>query len=203
MGTGDPAVDEDEHMAEAGESTADEPTEEEPTEDVDDEDEPPRPPRRWLGTVLVLVVILVAALVTGALHLRSVLDYRATDDRRDAIMSVAREVAELSYSLDYQSFPRQVSRIIAASTGNYRKGLVDGAKGLGYLLSEGKVRSTCTVTAAGIERDDENTATVLFAITTRLTNTEIRQPQTRYYRVAIGLVRQGDQWLVQSNDVVA
>lgn len=166
-------------------------------------DDSPPPPTRWLVTTLVLVALLVASLVTGALHLRSVLDYRATADRRDAIMSVAREVAELSYSLDYQSFPRQVSKIVAATTGDYRKGLVDSSKGLQHLLTEGKVKSTCTITAAGIERDDDNTATVLFSITTRVTNTEVQQPKVRHYRVAIGLTRQGDQWLVQSNDVIA
>jgi Mce-associated membrane protein len=174
----------------------------ESTEDTSAE-EPPRRPTRWLVTMLVLVALLAASLVTGALHLGSVLDYRATAERRDAIMSVAREVAELSYSLDYESFPRQVSKIVSATTGDYRKGLIDSTKGLQHLLTEGKVRSTCTITAAGIERDDENTATVLFSITTRVTNTEIQQPQVRHYRVAIGLTRQGDQWLVQSNDVIA
>jgi Mce-associated membrane protein len=166
------------------------------------EPEPP-PPRRWLVAVAALVVLLVGSVVAGGFLLSSVLDQRAVTARRDAILSVAREVAQVSYSLDYERFPEQVSKIAAETTGNYRQGLLDSSKGLQYILTQGKVKSSCDVTAAGVERDDDNTATVLLSITTRVTNTELKVPQTRYYRVAIGLVRQGPQWLVQSNDVIA
>jgi Mce-associated membrane protein len=96
-----------------------------------------------------------------------------------------------------------VSKIVVLTTGNYRQGLIDSTNGLQYVLAQGKVKSSATITAAGIERDDENTATVLLSITTQVTNSEIQVPQARHYRVAIGLIRQGSQWLVQSNDVIA
>lgn len=156
---------------------------------------------RWPAAVLVLV--LAGSLGVGGWQLSSVLDHRDVTARRDAVLSVAREVAQLSYSLDYESFSAQLPKIAAETTGNYRQGLLDSAKGLGYILTQGKVKSSCTITAAGVERDDDNTATVLLSITTRVTNTEIKVPQVRYYRVAIALVRQGPQWLVQSNDVIA
>lgn len=156
---------------------------------------------RWLGGALGLV--LMASLVVGGILLHSVLDHRAENARRDAILTVARNAAQTSYSLDYEAFPQQVSQIVAETTGTYRKGLIDSTDGLRYILTQGKVKSSCTITAAGIERADENTATVLLSITARITNTEIQVPQVRHYRVAIGLLRQGSQWLVQSNDVIA
>ena len=168
-----------------------------------DDTAPPNRPTRWLAGILGLALVLLAALVTGGILLGSVLDHNDAITRRDAILSVANDVAQASYSLDYETFPDQVSHIIAATTGNYRQGLIDSTDGLKYVLTQGKVKSSCTITASGVERDDENTATVLLSITTRVTNAEIQVPQVRHYRVAIGLIRQGSQWLVQSNDVIA
>jgi Mce-associated membrane protein len=168
-----------------------------------EEDPAPRTAKRWLISVAALVVVLVAALVVGLILLLPVLDYRDVAGRRDAILAVARDAAQRSYSLDYESFPQESGKLIAQSTGNYRQGLIDASQGLQHILTQGKVKSTCVITAAGIERDDENTATVLLSITSSVTNTEIQTPQIRYYRVAINLIRQGDQWLIQSNDVIA
>lgn len=188
-----------------GEPVEDESAKEpEPIEDESaTEPAPPRRPTGWLAGMLGLALVMVIALVAGGILLRSVLDYREDTARRDAILSVARDVGQLSYSLDYETFPEQVSKIVAATTGNYRQGLIDSTDGLQYILTQGKVKSSCTITAAGIERDDENTATVLLSITTQVTNAETQVPQVRHYRVAIGLIRQGSQWLVQSNDVIA
>ncbi|KAA9163658.1 hypothetical protein FPZ12_009165 [Amycolatopsis acidicola] len=167
------------------------------------EEKPPPSPKRWLIGMLVLLLVLTAALVTGGILLRPVQEYRSAGDRRDAILAAAKDVAQLSYSLDYETFPQQSSKIAGATTGSYRQGLLDSSQGLGSILSQGKVKSNATITAAGVEKDDANTATVLMSITVQITNTELKTPQTRYYRVAIGLVRQGAQWLVQSNDVIA
>jgi Mce-associated membrane protein len=167
------------------------------------DDPAPRRATRWVLSVFVLVVVLVAAVVAGLILLRPVLDYRDVAARRDAILSVARDAAQRSYSLDYESFPQESAKLIAQSAGKYRQGLIDATQGLQHILTQGKVKSTCVITAAGIERDDENTATVLLSITSSVTNTEVTTPQPRIYRVAINLVRQGDQWLLQSNDVIA
>ncbi|NKQ51557.1 hypothetical protein HFP15_01535 [Amycolatopsis sp. K13G38] len=186
----------------AQEAVEAEAAEQEPEARAEETAAPPRS-ATWFVAALVLAVVLTASLVVGGLLLRSVLDYRATADRRAAILSVATDVARQSYSLDYQTFPQQMPKIVAATTGAYRQGLIDSQQGLQYILTQGKVRSTCTITASGVERADDNSATVLFAITTHVTNTEITTPRDRFYRVAIGLVRQGETWLVQSNDVIA
>lgn len=164
---------------------------------------PPRRARGWLVAVVSLVVLLVVSLVVGVVLLRPVLDHRGVTERRDAILSAARDVAQRSYSLDFETFPQESAKIIGSTTGNYRQGLIDTVPGLQHILTQGKVKSTCTITAAGIERDDENTATVLLSISSSVTNTEIQIPQVRIYRVAMNLERQGSQWLVQSNDVIA
>lgn len=159
--------------------------------------------RGWLTSMVVLLVVLVISLVVGGIKLHSVLDYRAATDRREAILSVSRDVAQRSYALDYESFPKQSSEIISRTTGRYRQGLVNASKGLQDLLKKGKVKSTCTITATGIERADENSATVLFSINSRVTNTEVKAPKVRSYRVAMQLTRQDDKWLVASNNVIA
>jgi Mce-associated membrane protein len=162
-----------------------------------------RSARRWLVAVLALAFVLTLLLVCGGLLLNTLLSHRATDARREAILSVARDVAQVSYSLDYESFPQQAAKIISETSGNYRQGMINSQQGLQYILTEGKVKSTCAITAAGIERDDDNTATVLLSITSQVTNTEVKVPQTRVYRVSMSLERQGDRWLVAGNDVIA
>lgn len=166
--------------------------------------ESPRPRATgWLVAVTIVALVLAGAIVAGILELRTVNRYRDHNAQRDAILGVAKELAQVSYSLDYEKYPQQSTHIADLSTGKFRQGVVDSAQGLGSLLTQGKVKSTCEITGAGIEQDDGNTATVLLSITTHLTNTQIQTPQNRDYRVAIGLVRQGEQWLVQSNDVIA
>lgn len=186
--------------------TDDVPAEDVATDDADRDsaaDEPPRPATGWLIAVTALAVLLVGSLVMGFVLGRSVLDYRAVGARQAAILSVARDVAQRSYSLDYQSFPQQSAKIIAETTGSYRQGMINSEPGLQYILTQGKVKSTCTITAAGIERDDGNTATVLLSITSTVTNTQVRTPEVRFYRVSMSLLRQGTQWFVESNDVIA
>ncbi|MBE9373314.1 hypothetical protein IQ251_02530 [Saccharopolyspora sp. HNM0983] len=160
-------------------------------------------PIRWVVGMGALVIVLSSSLVAGGMLLTSVLDYRAAADRRAEITSVARDMAQLSYSLDHQTFPKQVDQLASMTTGEYRQGLIDGRDGLRYILEQGKVKSSSDISAVGVERNDANSATVLLSVTTHITNTELKTPQTRHYRVAIGLVRQGPRWLVKSNDVIA
>lgn len=162
-----------------------------------------QPAGRWLVAVLSLAFVLLLLLIAAGFLLQKLLADSAAGARREAILSVAHEVAQRSYSLDYESFPQEASKIISQTTGNYRQGMIDSEKGLQHILSQGKVKSTCTITAAGVERNDDNTATVLLSITSRVTNTEIQVPQPRFYRVSMNLQREGDQWLVLSNDVIA
>jgi Mce-associated membrane protein len=163
----------------------------------------PRPARRWLSSVAALALVFVALVGAAVFLARPVLAFRADSARRAAIIAVATDVAQRSYSLSFQTFPQQSGAIIAETSGNYRQGLVSSERGLQYILTQGQVKSTCTITAAGIERDDANTATVLLSITSSVTNTQIHTPQVRYYRVAMNLERQGAKWLVESNDVIA
>lgn len=162
-----------------------------------------RAPRRWLVGMASLGVLFIVLVVAGALLLSEVLGASATTERRSAIMKVAHDVAVRSYSLDFTTFDDSSKHIIEQSTGKYREGLVKGGKGLRYILDQGKVKSTGTVTSQGIEHEDGHSATVLFGIRSEVTNTEIKNPQVRQYRVAIKLIYDGNRWLVTANDVIA
>ncbi|MGZ4614458.1 MAG: hypothetical protein ACXV4A_02765 [Actinomycetes bacterium] len=154
--------------------------------------------RTLVAGALVLVAVLAVA-VTVALVPR-VSSASAQENRRDAILQAARQQAVNFTTLDYRHLDRDLGRVVAGSTGDFRKQFRSGTQDLTKLVTANKAVATGEVLDAGVVSDDADSARVLVVADSTVTNTGSPTPQKRHYRIQMDLVRdpsvQGGRWLV-------
>jgi Mce-associated membrane protein len=147
-----------------------------------------------LGVVAVLVVVVVLAM---RLH-----DARAEDHRREEILQSARQQGVNITTLDYRSVDRDLSRVLAQSTGTFRKEFKAGTKDLTDVVVKNKAVATGEVLAAGIVTADSDSARVLVVadqtVGNSATDTGTAQQQVRHYRMQLDMVRSGNRWLTST-----
>lgn len=166
-----------------------------------DEPEADGPPRRarpsgWTLRMAGLAVALVMlAIVDVALLARSVDPVAA---QRESALVAARDVALDLSSIGAANAQERLARLDAVTTGPFRDNLGGYAELLADMLRQGGVRAEATVTAAGIERIDAETAVALVLVTATVTDTATPQGEVRRYRLAIEMQRAGDAWLTSN-----
>jgi Mce-associated membrane protein len=147
-----------------------------------------------LGVVAVLAVVIVFAM-----QLR---DTRAEDQRREDILQSARQQGVNITTLDYRSVDKDLSRVLAQSTGTFRKEFEAGTKDLTDLVVKNKAVSTGEVLAAGIVTADSDSARVLVVadatVANSATGSATAAPQVRHYRMQLDMVRSGNRWLTST-----
>jgi Mce-associated membrane protein len=191
-----PAVEDDDvAIAETSDATDAEPADE-PAEDA--ENEPARKGRRW-GLVVKIVAMTLAVLATSALIAASVIMVRehraATTDRtlNSEYLAAGRQSVVTLMSLDFNNVQDDVKRIIENSTGTFKKDFEDQAEDFVKVAQSSKVITDVTVTAAAVEKMTADTATVLVAATSRVTNTAGAKQEPRAWRLSVDLQRDGGQ----------
>jgi Mce-associated membrane protein len=147
-----------------------------------------------LAAVLVLVGVAAAALAAVSASRLSAASAR--DDRRTAVLAAARQEAVNFTTLDYRRVDRDLGRVLAGATGDFRRQFRKGTSDLTSLVSENKAVSQGEVLDAGIVSDDADSARVLVVADSTVTNTAQTTPQKRHYRMQLDLVRHGARWLV-------
>ena len=144
----------------------------------------------------MLVVVAVAAVVLSATALSRLSAASDRSDRREAILDSARQQAVNFTTLDYQHLDRDLGRVLAGSTGDFRTQFKAGTKNLTDLVTQNQAVSRGEVLDAGIVSSDDDSARVLVVADSTVTNAADSQPQKRHYRMQLDMVRSGDRWLV-------
>jgi Mce-associated membrane protein len=143
-----------------------------------------------LGVVAVLAVVVVLAI--------RLQDAQAQDQRREDILQAARQQGVNITTLDYSSVDKDLARVLAQSTGTFRKEFEAGTKDLTDLVVKNKAVSTGEVLAAGIVTSDSDSARVMVVADSTVSNSASEQKQVRHYRMQLDLVRRGDRWLTST-----
>ena len=155
-----------------------------------------RQPVGRLVLFAVLALVAVAALVgTGVLAPR-ISAASARDDRRAEVLHVARQQAINFTTLDYRHLNRDLARVLAGSTGDFRKQFQAGVKDLTTLFATNKVVSTGAVLDAGLVSSDSDSARVLVVADSTVVNTASPKGDKRHSRIQLDLVRHDGRWLV-------
>lgn len=150
---------------------------------------------RWL--VGGLAVVLVALLVALALVVTS------RDGGDEELSAAQREVARAArteavafLTVDHEDMDPLVDAVLAGATGDFAE---QYAAQRDMLVSEAvrtEATSTGEVVALGVGDLDEDSATVLVAANSTVTNTRTGPDgQVRYYRLRLDLVREDGRWL--------
>jgi Mce-associated membrane protein len=152
--------------------------------------------RVLLLTVLGLAAAAaVLAAVLLAIELQDAPDEEA---RRQEILQAARQQGVNITTLDHRSVERDLQRVLALSTGNFRAEFEAGTKDLTDLVVENKAVSTGEVLEAGIVTADSDSARVLVVADSTVSNSTTEEQQVRHYRMQLDLVRRGDRWLTSA-----
>ncbi len=169
----------------------------EPAADAED-DEHASSGRRW-RLVVKIVAMTLAVLCTSALIAASVImvrEHRAATDERNRnaeFLAAGRQSVVTLMSLDFNNAQEDVKRIIENSTGTFKKDFEDQAEDFVKVAQSSKVITDVTVTAAAVDKMTADTATVLVAATSRVTNSAGAKQEPRAWRLSVDLQRDGGQ----------
>lgn len=163
-------------------------------------EEPAR--KRWLRLRLPSakwVAAAVATLCTCALLAASgymIWQHRQAvqEEQRSAEYAAAgRQSVVTLMSLDFNKAQQDVQRIIDNSTGQFKDDFQNQAADFVKVAQESKVVTEVTVNATAVESMSDDTAVVLVAATSRVTNSSGANQEPRAWRLSVSLQRDGGQ----------
>lgn len=175
----------------------------EPAEEPEDpEDEAPRRRRLGLGVPRIRLRWIAAALVIlctigflGASAYMVLHHRQATEQRQQSaeFAAAARQGVVTLMSLNFNSAADDVKRIIDNTTGDFKKDFQGQADEFTKVAQESKVVTEATVNASAVQKMSKDTATVLVAVTTQVSNAASNDQQPRSWRLRVDIARDGGQ----------
>jgi Mce-associated membrane protein len=185
-------------------------TEEAPLDDesVDEPEEaeaPTRRARRGLQSVLrsalrpkVAGAALVVVLTVGLLGASAWMTFQhrqvvAEQQRTAEFAAAARQGVVTLMSLNFNSAADDVKRILDNTTGDFKKDFQGQADQFTKVAQESKVITEATVNATAVQSMTKDTATVLVAVTTQVSNVASKQQEPRSWRLRVDMARDGGQ----------
>jgi Mce-associated membrane protein len=154
--------------------------------------------RRW-RLVLKIVAITVGVLGTAALVAASVYmvmqDRKADDAQRlnAEYAAAGRQSVVTLMSLDFNNAQDDVKQIIDNSTGQFKKDFEDQSADFVKVAQDSKVITDVTVNATAVESMSQDSAVVIVAATSRVTNSAGAKQEPRAWRLSVNLQRDGGQ----------
>ena len=150
--------------------------------------------------VVGLAVALVALLVAIGLVVTS------QDAVDDDLTTAQREVAEAArvealafLTVDHTDMDPLIDAVLAGATGDFAEQYESQRDTLTSEAIRTEATSTGEVVALGVGDLDDDSATVLVAANSTVTNTSTGDKgQVRYYRLRLDLVREGERWLTSN-----
>ncbi|MGW6421494.1 hypothetical protein ACWF82_02370 [Nocardia sp. NPDC055053] len=160
--------------------------------------EPPAPQapthrrRRRMLTAAATLVLISAVVASGYLtwhHQRT-----AGEADRIAEFAAAAEHGVVALtSLDFSHADQDVRRVLDLSTGAFRSDFEGRATDFTTVIEQSKVATAGRVTAAAVESMTGDTAVVLVAATSQVTNSAGAQQEPRTWRLSVTVTRDGGQ----------
>jgi Mce-associated membrane protein len=148
----------------------------------------------WKAVAAALTVLVIAALLTACvLMFISHRNVQADQQRRAEFEAAARQGVVTLMSLDYNKAKEDVQRIIDSSTGEFKKDFQNTSEDFVKVAVESKAVTETNVTATAVESMTADTATVLVAASSRVTNAAGAKQEPRAWRLSVNLARDGGQ----------
>jgi len=183
-----------ETVSDTGDSDADE-----PESQPDGVDEEParrrrfkRPGLKTIAAALVVVLSLGLLGVSGWMmwqHRQTV----AEQQRSAEFAAAARQGVVTLMSLNFSHAKDDVQRIIDNTTGDFKKDFEGQAGDFTKVAQDSKVITEATVNSTAVQSMTRDTATVLVAVTTRVSNVASKEQGPRSWRLSVDVARDGGQ----------
>ena len=148
----------------------------------------------WKAVAAALTVLVIAALLTACvLMFISHRNVQADEQRRAEFEAAARQGVVTLMSLDYNKAKEDVQRIIDSSTGQFKTDFQNTSEDFVKVAVESKAVTETNVTATAVDSMTADTATVLVAASSRVTNAAGAKQEPRAWRLSVNLARDGGQ----------
>lgn len=158
--------------------------------------------RRWpgrpkLSAIAAVLAVLVSLVAVGAGVEMAVLHKHAVRERQQVAeyAAAARQGVVTLTSLDFEHAKEGVQRIVEVSTGTFKDDFLKMADDFTNVVEQSKVVSQGSVQAAAVDLDSmtDNSAVVLVASTSEVTNAAGAKQDPRKYRLIVTMTRDGGQ----------
>lgn len=194
----DVAEDADDVAVEDIDAAEDDAAEDDAADDAEDDSDPVRRSRKVTGIVkyaaVILAVLGIAALASTSAWI--VVKHQQAEQRRDLsaqFSAAARQGVVSLMSLDFNRAQQDVQRIIDNSTGQFREDFQSQAEEFAKVAESSKVVTEANVTATAVQTMTDDTADVLVAAASTITNAQGAKEDPRSWRLIVSVARDGDQ----------
>ncbi|OBI11571.1 hypothetical protein A5714_16060 [Mycobacterium sp. E2462] len=200
------------HTADAADADDEvsEPAETDTADGADDEAAAePAPARRRLRAPSLAVlwkaaaVVLILAFVGASAYM---VWQHAEDGKRNErvakFLAGARQGVVNMTSLDFNRAKEDVQRVLDSSTGQFRDDFAQRAKDFTTVVEQSKVVTQGTVNAAAVQSINGNSALVLVAATSRITNAAGANNEPRNWRLKVTVTDDGGQYKMSNVEFV-
>ena len=151
-----------------------------------------RPGLKAVATALVVVLSLGPLGVSGWMmwqHRQTVAEHQ----RSAEFAAAAKQGVVTLMSLNFSHAKDDVQRIIDNTTGDFKKDFEGQAGDFTKVAQESNVITEATVNSTAVQSMTRDTATVLVAVTTRVSNVASKEQAPRSWRLSVDVARDGGQ----------
>jgi len=162
-----------------------------------------RPKWSTVGASLAIIIIL-AALAGSGYMIKEHRDAVRQHQRAAEFAAAARQGVVTLTSLDFNNAKEGVQRILENSTGSFKDDFVKMADDFTKVVEQSKVISQGTVQATAVDLDSmtNDSAVVLVASTSEVTNAAGAKQDPRNYRLIVTVARDGGQLKISKVEFV-
>ena len=183
--------------AQCGAETDGDPDTETPSGDSPRADDGPlASPKRRRSLILIAAGVMVVAIAVLA-GLAGRFQYQARHERRAAeqvaaFLQAGRQAALSLTTIAYNEADADITRVADSSTGEFKDEFQRNSAGFADAVRKAQATTVGTVTAAGVESIDGDSAQILVALSVKTTNAGAPERQPRLWRMRITMQKQGD-----------
>jgi Mce-associated membrane protein len=145
-----------------------------------------------LATILGLVTVVALAGLCGWLGFRTYESRRAADER-NLFLQVGKQGALNLTTIDFEHADEDVQRVLDSSTGTFYDDFQARAQPFKEVVKQAKSKSVGTISEAGVEKETEDGADVLVAVTVKTSNAGAAEQEPRAWRMRITVQKVGDE----------
>ncbi|GAB3023614.1 hypothetical protein GCM10011376_34950 [Nocardioides flavus (ex Wang et al. 2016)] len=154
--------------------------------------------RSWLAGALVVVLVGLLVAIGLVVTSRDTVDADLTAAQRD-VAAAARAEALAFLTVDHEDMDPLVDAVLAGATGDFAEQYEAQRETLVREAVRTEATSVPEVVALGVGDQDADSATVLVAANSTVTNRGTgAEGQVRYYRLRLDLVREDGRWLTDN-----
>jgi Mce-associated membrane protein len=152
----------------------------------------PRPKWRWVAAAVVVLLTLGLLGVSGYM-IKVHRDAQKMQQLNAEYSAAGRQSVVTLMSLDFNTAEEGVQRIIDNSTGQFKTDFEAQAKDFVQVAQDSKVITEVSVNSTAVQSMTGDSAVVLVAASSRVTNSAGANQEPRTWRLSVDLKREGDQ----------